>query len=152
MHALLGHALSLLRPPRRVVTFVDESWDWESQYNCNHFEIALSPKRKLSSPVSIRREQRKESDCSSWRALVVACMGLQIFRHEHEDSSRMPMLRGLRVPRDGGTSRSPSSSTGSTPQKSSLSTESENCHQKMIFADLLSESFGQFQKNSFRKN
>jgi hypothetical protein len=90
--------------------------------------------------VSIRREQRKESDCSSRRALVVACMGLQIFRHEHEDSSRMPMLQGLRVPRDGGTSRSPAS-TWSKPQKSSLSTESENCHQKMIFADLLSESF-----------
>jgi hypothetical protein len=32
-----------------------------------------------------------------------------------------------------------------------LSTKSENCHRKMIFADLLSESFGQFQKNSFRK-
>jgi hypothetical protein len=32
-----------------------------------------------------------------------------------------------------------------------LTTKSENCHQKMIFADLLSESFGQFQKNSFRK-
>jgi hypothetical protein len=32
-----------------------------------------------------------------------------------------------------------------------LLTKSENCHQKMIFADLLSESFGQFQKNSFRK-
>ena len=34
-------------------------------------------------------------------------MGLQICRHEHEDSSRLPMLRGLRVPRDGGVSRSP---------------------------------------------
>jgi hypothetical protein len=29
-----------------------------------------------------------------------------------------------------------------------LSTKSENCHQKMIFADLLSESFGQFQKKN----
>jgi hypothetical protein len=36
--------------------------------------------------VSVRCEQRKESDCSSRWALVVACMGLQICRHEHEDS------------------------------------------------------------------
>jgi hypothetical protein len=34
-------------------------------------------------------------------------MGLQICRHEHEDSSCLPMLRGLRVPRDGGASHSP---------------------------------------------
>jgi hypothetical protein len=39
--------------------------------------------------------------------LLVACMGLQISRHEHEYSSRLPMLRGLRVPGDGGASRSP---------------------------------------------
>jgi hypothetical protein len=83
--------------------------------------------------------------------LVIACMGLRIFRHEHEDSSCMPMLWGLRVPRDGGASRSPASSTQSTPQKNSLSTESENCHQKMIFADILSESFRQFKKKFQKK-
>jgi hypothetical protein len=33
-----------------------------------------------------------------------------------------------------------------------LSTKSENCHQKMIFADLLSESFGQFQKKTVSEN
>jgi hypothetical protein len=60
-------------------------------------------KSKLSSPVSIRRGQRKERCCSSQQALVVACMGVQIFSHEDEDTSCMPMLQGLRVPKDGGT-------------------------------------------------
>jgi hypothetical protein len=42
--------------------------------------------------------------CSSRRALVVECMGMQVFSHEDEEMSCVPILRGLRVPRDGGVS------------------------------------------------
>jgi hypothetical protein len=44
-----------------------------------------------------------------------------------------------------------SGSPGKAEKTVCLSTKSENYHQTMIFADLLSESFGKFQKNSFRK-
>jgi hypothetical protein len=48
-------------PARCVIMFVDESWDWESQYNCNHFEIALSREKQalFSSEHKMRTKKRK---------------------------------------------------------------------------------------------